>query len=122
MLLVGFLTRRAIENRKRTDSIPTLSEYQSSTIEKSLGQMSNYHPVNYHNHNLPPHIVPVVNTGHLITIGPNSGPDGPMHFQGSYNKDFVVLPDMNRYVKVNLELNSIFAGFKFLFRVNCVQR
>ena len=112
MLLVGFLTRRAIENRKRTDSIPTLSEYQSSTIEKSLSHMSNYHPTY---HPLPqahsPHIVPVINTGHLVTIGP----DGHYSHQGNshygHNKDFVVLPDMNRFVKVSLAWVIIDSSF-----------
>ena len=128
MLLIGFLTRRAIESRKRSDSFPTLSDYHSSTIEKTYNSIphQNYnqiplnhpvinHPIAHHsshayglNNNYPP-IVPVI-------------PSNDAKARGNGN-DIVYIPDMGRYVQVRYLIsyhqfhnrNGLVYGCLFLF-------
>ena len=102
MLLIGFLTRRAIESRKRSDSFPTLSDYHSSTIEKT------YNSVPQQNYNQIPVNHPVINhpIAHhssqaygLNTNYPSIVPVMPSN-EARGNSDIVYIPDMGRYVQV----------------------
>ena len=102
MLLIGFLTRRAIESRKRSDSFPTLSDYHSSTIEKT------YNSIPQQNFNQIPVNHPVINhpiahhSSHAYGLNsnyPSIVPVMPSN-EARGNSDIVYIPDMGRYVQV----------------------
>lgn len=116
MLLIGFLTRRAIESRKRSDSFPTLSDYHSSTIEKT------YNSIPQQNFNQIPVNHPVINhpiahhSSHAYGLNsnyPSIVPVMPSN-EARGNSDIVYIPDMGRYVQVRFRKKS-FRGYLWLF-------
>jgi len=106
MLLIGFLTRRAIESRKRSDSFPTLSDYHSSTIEKTYNSIPQQNftqiPVNHPviNHPIAHH------SSHAYGLNSNYPAIVPVmpsnEAQARGNSDIVYIPDMGRYVQGQL--------------------
>ena len=118
MLLIGFLTRRAIESRKRSDSFPTLSDYHSSTIEKT------YNSIPQQNFNQIPVNHPVINhpiahhSSHAYGLNSNYPPIVPVmpSNEARGNSDIVYIPDMGRYVQVRFRKRGLFLR---LFMVVC---
>ena len=123
MLLIGFLTRRAIESRKRSDSFPTLSDYHSSTIEKT------YNSIPQQNFNQIPVNHPVINhpiahhSSHAYGLNSNYPQIVPVmpSNEARGNSDIVYIPDMGRYVQVRIRKTKfLFCLWLFVLVLYCI--